>query len=189
MPDVKVLAGTNKKPASKASKYFIFMTEGFLIFLPQSLLTKGWNRPSLVKLHWLLQVLGFCCIALGLIAVVTIKIIKGNPHFSFPHSITGLVAIIMAACTGIGGYVSRLKPHPKGPSLAQIKLGHVFFGMASYVVGVAALVLGYFTSYFGKLVDYEWRLFIAVITVLVSTVAFVNASVGFYRRAKNLFNF
>ena len=161
------------------------MTEGFLIFLPESILTRGWKHHQLVKLHWLLQTVAFCCIALGLIAVVTIKIMVGNPHFSFPHSITGLVAVILAVLTGMGGVVIRMGPYKKGPSLAQLKLGHVGLGLVAYFVGIATLLLGYFTTYFAKLVQFEWRVFMAVITVMVAAVAFGNAAVGFYSRVKN----
>lgn len=167
-------------------QYFIFMTEGFLIFLPESFLTRGWKHHQLVKLHWLLQTVAFCCIGLGLIAVVTIKIMVGNPHFSFPHSITGLVAIILSVLTGAGGVVIRMGPYKKGPTMAQLKLGHVGLGIVAYGVGIAALLLGYFTTYLSKLVIFEWRVFMAVITVLVAALAFGNAVRGFFRRAQNL---
>jgi len=161
------------------------MTEGFLIFLPESVLTRGWKHHQLVKLHWLLQVVGFCCICLGLIAVVTIKIMVDNPHFAYPHSITGLVAIILATLTCCGGAVVRMGPYKKGPSMAQLKLGHVGVGLVAYVVGIAALVQGFLTSYLGKLVYYEWRIFMAVATVLVTSVAFGNATFNWYKRVKN----
>jgi len=65
-----------------------------------------------------------------------------------------------------------------------LKLAHVFLGVVAYGVGVAAQVLGYFSNFYKEKHDFEWRLFLSVITALLGTLTFLFALNSFYFRFK-----
>ncbi|CAB3372225.1 Hypothetical predicted protein [Cloeon dipterum] len=157
--------------------YVLFMTEGLLIFLPHSVLTRGWGHKHLVKLHWILQLLGFICIVLGMIIIVVYKLLNNKRHFAKPHSITGLVAVILAVLVSLFGWKYHL-----GFKMSNLKLAHTALGVVAYGVGMAAQILGYFSNYYKKKHDVDWRVFLSVITGMLGLVAFLFASMSLYRR-------
>jgi hypothetical protein len=65
-----------------------------------------------------------------------------------------------------------------------MKLAHTVLGVVAYGVGVAAQVLGYYSNYYKKLHDFEWRLFLSVVTTLLGTVTFLFALKSLYHRLK-----
>ncbi|XP_059485139.1 transmembrane reductase CYB561D2-like [Neocloeon triangulifer] len=165
--------------------YMLFMTEGFLIFLPHSALTRGWSRKHLVKLHWILQLIGFICIVLGMIIIVVYKLLNNKRHFAKPHSITGLVAVIFAVVVSLFGWWTRInRKYHYGFKLSTLKLFHAGLGVVAYGVGVAAQVLGYYSNYYIKKHDVDWRVFLSVITALLGTTTFLFAVASLYKRLR-----
>jgi len=66
-----------------------------------------------------------------------------------------------------------------GFKLSHLKLAHVS-------LGVAAQVLGYFSNYYKKMHDFEWRLFMSGVTIILGAVTFLFALRNLYFRLKNL---
>ncbi|XP_059468549.1 transmembrane reductase CYB561D2-like [Neocloeon triangulifer] len=161
--------------------YFLFITEGFLIFLPNSVVTRNLKRQTIVKIHIALQTLGFAFIVSGFVIIIVHKFNKGYSHFVTPHSITGLVAVILTALSTLGGITTRLKV----PNLARIKLGHNFIGLLAYGVAIAAMCMGVWAE-LREVIKEEWCIVIIVLTCVVAAVALANALFSFIRRVKNL---
>jgi Eukaryotic cytochrome b561 len=74
-----------------------------------------------------------------------------------------------------------------GLKLSHLKLLHSALGVIAYGVGVAAQVLGYYSNYYKKLHEFEWRLFMSLVTGLLGTVTFLFALKSLYERVKIVF--
>ncbi|XP_065353488.1 transmembrane reductase CYB561D2-like [Cloeon dipterum] len=167
--------------------YVFFMTEGLLIFLPHSVISRGWGHKYLIKLHWILELLGFICLASGMTIIIVSKNQSNRRHFVSSHAITGLVAVILAVLVSLFGWWTRLdRKYHLGLKMSHLKLIHTALGVVSYGVGMAAQILGYFTHYYMKKHDVEWRVFLSVMTALLSLVAFLFASTSLYKRTREI---
>ncbi|CAB3372226.1 Hypothetical predicted protein [Cloeon dipterum] len=179
--------------------YVFFMTEGLLIFLPHSVISRGWGHKHLIKLHWILELLGFIFLASGMTIIIVSKNQSNRRHFVSSHAITGLAAVILAVLVSLFGWWTRLDrqvpfivflghslKYHLGLKMSHLKLVHSALGVGSYGVGMAAQILGYFTHYYMNKHDAEWRVFLSVMTALLSLVAFLFASTSLYKRTREL---
>lgn len=114
------------------------MSLGFIMFMTSAILTYigATDRVFARKLHVLLQCIAFVCMILGLILIIMNKMEQGKDQFQSTHSWLGLIAIvgvILQSMTGVVKYINlpRLTIH-----------SHGLVGLASWVVGMFALMLG-----------------------------------------------
>jgi hypothetical protein len=74
-----------------------------------------------------------------------------------------------------------------GITLSHLKLVHSALGVIAYGVGVAAQVLGYYSNYYIKMHEFEWRLFMSLVTASLGTVTFLFALKSLCERVKIVF--
>ena len=110
----------------------------------------GWkvSRVNRVTLHWILHTLGLGLVLIGLIIIVVHKTIDSRPHFATPHSILGLISIILAFLTAAFGIVTNnsrwLYPRFR-PVL--LKIVHAFSGIVVTILLLATLITGTYTRW------------------------------------------
>lgn len=110
----------------------------------------GWkvSRVNRVTLHWILHTLGLGLVLIGLIIIVVNKTVNNHPHFATPHSILGLVSIILAFLTAAFGVVTNnsrwLYPRFR-PVL--LKIVHAFSGIVVTILLLATLITGTYTKW------------------------------------------
>ncbi|XP_043583581.1 transmembrane reductase CYB561D2-like [Bombus pyrosoma] len=110
----------------------------------------GWkvSRANRVTIHWILHATGLALVLVGLVIIVVNKNNNNNPHFATPHSILGLVSIILAFLTAAFGIVTNnsrwLYPRFR-PVL--LKIMHAFGGIIVTVILLATLITGTYTKW------------------------------------------
>lgn len=172
----------------------ILMTLGWLMFMatainaiaPGDLATEWMPIRLRSARHWVLQLCGSTIIFIGLIVIVTNKFIHDKPHFASLHSKFGLSAIIFMFITMTGGlgalYSMKLKNYL--PPL-YTKLIHAFFGVVTFSLGIIAIILAYFSTWwtFGDILRYM-NLVLALIILLFTV---LRPSLKIYFRLKERF--
>ncbi|KAK9294075.1 hypothetical protein QLX08_011187 [Tetragonisca angustula] len=110
----------------------------------------GWkvSRVNRVTLHWILHTLGLGLVLIGLVVIVVNKTVNNHLHFMTPHSILGLVSIILAFLTAAFGVVTNnsrwLYPRFR-PVL--LKIVHAFAGIVATILLLATLITGTYTRW------------------------------------------
>ncbi|KAF3428342.1 hypothetical protein E2986_06719 [Frieseomelitta varia] len=110
----------------------------------------GWkvSRVNRVTLHWILHTLGLGLVLVGLIIIVVNKTVNNRSHFMTPHSILGLVSIILVFLTAAFGVVTNnsrwLYPRFR-PVL--LKIVHAFGGIVVTILLLATLITGTYTKW------------------------------------------
>ncbi|KOX76672.1 Cytochrome b561 domain-containing protein 1 [Melipona quadrifasciata] len=118
----------------------------------------GWkvSRVNRVTLHWILHTLGLGLVLIGLIIIVVNKTVNNYSHFVTPHSILGLVSIILTFFTAAFGVVTNnsrwLYPRFR-PVL--LKIVHAFSGIIVTILLLATLITGTYTKWWPG--DYTGR--------------------------------
>ncbi|XP_065334626.1 transmembrane reductase CYB561D2-like [Cloeon dipterum] len=161
--------------------FLLLFTEGFLLFLPDNVLTKTLARQTTGKIHGALQALGFAFSVAGFVIIVVYKFNNNFQHIRSAHSITGLVAFILTCLAFCGGVATRLKV----PHLARLKVGHNALGLVAYAVGISALCLGLLAK-FPDYVGDGWVTCMVVLTAVTGATIVSNALFSLFKRVKNL---
>ncbi|EAT46444.1 AAEL002406-PA [Aedes aegypti] len=149
--------------------FHVLMAESILAFYSSCSWAVALTQPQRRTTHWIMQVIGAVCIIVGIALEYYWR--DRNPekrHFSTTHSILGLVALILlvlSMCNGLGSlYAVELRKRIKP---VYLKLSHHFIGLACFVFGMAAIVLGYNKRIFRENSTPELQLTLKVLTVLV----------------------
>lgn len=122
-----------------------------LCFSNGNLLTHQLDYKTKVYIHWVLQVIAACCTLIGFIVVVIHKFNFNKNHFHTNHALYGLIAMIISAVSmGLGvlaknGYQLR---HILRPVVWRIL--HSAFALINYLMVTMTVILGFYSSWFGK---------------------------------------
>ncbi|XP_001848092.2 cytochrome b561 domain-containing protein 2 [Culex quinquefasciatus] len=146
----------------------LLMAEAILLFYSGNTWSQVMLHPQRRTVHWILQVVGSLCVIVGIALEYYWRDINNKLHFHDTHSILGLVALILmllSMTNGLGALFSvelrrKIKP-------VYMKLGHQFVGLCCFVIGMAALVLGFDKKIFRNNSTPEMRTTLQVFTVLV----------------------
>ncbi|XP_053975528.1 transmembrane reductase CYB561D2-like [Hylaeus volcanicus] len=101
------------------------------------------SRVNRVTMHWILHTAGLTLVLIGLIIIVANKVNHNRPHFSSPHSILGLISIILAFLVAGFGIVTN-NPKWLYPRFRPVllKIMHAFGGIAITVLLFASVITG-----------------------------------------------
>jgi uncharacterized membrane protein YbjE (DUF340 family) len=127
--------------------------------------------------HWILQVTAATLIAVGFTVIVIVKFKNGKPHFSTWHAFLGLIAILSATGSNIGGTATLYSKKFKSfMTPAQFKIVHSSLGLVTLTLGLVTLSLGFFTSWFtrnaNEMLAWLYTLLIFVIGIRVLNQSF-----------------
>lgn len=120
--------------------YVLLMSEGIIWLAGDNVITRPISRRTRSHVHWILQVLGLVCIMVGVVVMYQRK----RVHFKSNHAILGLSSVVIMVTLAICGYpvfvAVKLRKLIK-PVI--IKFTHNFLGIACFVLGMSAQILGY----------------------------------------------
>lgn len=144
------------------------MAESIMVFYSGTSWAQALTQPQRRTTHWVMQAVGSTCIIVGIGLEIYWRQINNKAHFHGAHSILGLVALILlvlSMCNGIGSlYAIELRKRIKP---IYLKLSHQFIGLACFVLGMAAIVLGYDKRIYRANSTPELQVTLQVFTVLV----------------------
>lgn len=126
----------------------LLMTEAVFSISGEAYVATKLHRKNRVTMHWILHTTGLSLMLIGLIIIVVNKIEHDKPHFATPHSILGLISIILAILTAGFGIVTNntrwLYPRVR-PVL--LKILHAFGGISVTILLLATLITGLYTRW------------------------------------------
>ncbi|CAL7945033.1 unnamed protein product [Xylocopa violacea] len=126
----------------------LLMTEAVFSVSGEAYIGSKLSRVNRVTMHWVLHTFGLALVTIGLIIIVVNKIQNNREHFATPHSILGLVSIILAFLTAAFGIVTNnsrwLYPRFR-PVL--LKIMHAFGGILVTILLLATLITGTYTKW------------------------------------------
>lgn len=105
-------------------------------------LTRPEPQPSKIRnfLHWLLNTISVFAIAVGVLIITWNKFLMDQHHFETAHAIVGLSSFISMCLTVALGAASNSPKHRQNIAL---KLIYLSFGLLTYWLGAASLMLGF----------------------------------------------
>lgn len=119
------------------------MTEATLLVSGEALLVAKVSKPTRIRIHWILMVLGLALVIAGFVVIEIHKFNQGSYHFTSDHGKVGLTGTVVAILIGLTA-VPLIQPslRPKILSLRNAKLCHVLFGILNIVLLIAAQITG-----------------------------------------------
>lgn len=144
------------------------MTEAILTFSDNNLTNKlGYKKR--VFWHWILHTIGCCSIVAGFVIIVANKYRMDKNHFHTNHAIVGLTAVIctvLSACGGIfAKYSFQLRAYLRP---VYSKILHALLGISTYILGMAAIILAFYSDYFMKMSSLRTVYFLTAIVVFIA---------------------
>lgn len=126
----------------------LLITEAVFSISGEAYIGSKISRMNRVTIHWIMHTMGLALVLIGLIIIVVNKIDNNGHHFASPHSILGLVSIILAFLTAAFGIVTNnsrwLYPRFR-PVL--LKIVHAFGGILVTILLLASLITGTYTGW------------------------------------------
>ncbi|XP_055633270.1 uncharacterized protein LOC129773653 [Toxorhynchites rutilus septentrionalis] len=124
--------------------FHVLMAEAILVIFSGNTWSQALPHPQRRTLHWIMQVVSSGCIVIGIALEYYWRGIHNKAHFQHPHSILGLIALILLLVNMLGGsaalYAGELRKKIKP---IYLKLSHQLLGLMCFIIGMASLVLGY----------------------------------------------
>ncbi|TPP64080.1 hypothetical protein FGIG_04799 [Fasciola gigantica] len=110
------------------------------------------QRASKIQWHWILQLAGTVCIALGATAVFMNKNFYGKPHFATWHGLMGLITVVFAILVTCAGFGIHWKFWPIGRlvNYGTARATHMYFGLGSILLGGVTTGLGLCSHWFNR---------------------------------------
>lgn len=127
------------------------MSESLLCFADENLPTRRLSQRWRIRCHWILQVIAATITIGGFVVVALHKFLLNKHHFKTNHAVWGLVSMICCALTMAGGCWTNYGHELRGylrPVWAKILHGAI--GLLNYAMVTATVILGFFSSWFGK---------------------------------------
>lgn len=127
------------------------MTESLLCFADENVPTRRLTQKWRIRCHWILQLLAATITIGGFVVVVVHKFASNKTHFKTNHAAWGLVSVICCAVTMAGGWWTNYGYELRG-YLRPVwsKILHAGVGLLNYAMVTATVILGFFSSWFGK---------------------------------------
>lgn len=148
--------------------FHVLMAESIMAFYSGCSWAVALTHPQRKTTHWVMQVVGSGSIIVGIALEIYFRETKKKKHFSSPHSILGLIALVLlvlSMCNGLGSlYAVELRKRMKP---MYIKLSHHFIGLACFVIGMASLFIGYSKKIFKHNTTPELLVALQIMTILV----------------------
>lgn len=170
-------------------QFFILMTEAILCFCDANIFTYHLRHKlkKRIQLHWILQAVAGCSITASFVIIIMNKIRLDKDHFTSDHGKVGLTAIVCAAVSIVGGiptlYSFQLR-HWAPPM--NLKIGHASLAMCTYVLGLAAIILGLYSPWFLENATYETIAGCIVVIVVAAALAIAMPLIKTVRRVRRL---
>lgn len=163
------------------------MTEAILAFSDNNLTNKlGYKKR--VYWHWILHTIGCCSIIAGFVIIFANKYRMGKSHFHTNHAIVGLTAIIctvLSACGGIfAKYSFQLRTYLRP---VYSKIFHALLGISTYILGMTAIILGFYSEYFMKMTSIKTVYCLTAIVVFIAGNVVLKPLILVYARIKASF--
>ncbi|XP_003701741.1 transmembrane reductase CYB561D2 [Megachile rotundata] len=126
----------------------LLMAEAVFTISGDAYISYSLSRMSRIRMHWILHTIGLALLLIGLILIVVHKIDHNKPHFATPHSILGLITIIICFLVAGFGIVTNnskwLYPRVR-PVL--LKVMHAFGGILAMILLLATLITGTYSRW------------------------------------------
>ncbi|XP_062551466.1 transmembrane reductase CYB561D2-like isoform X2 [Armigeres subalbatus] len=167
--------------------FHVLMAESILVFYSGCSWAVALTKPQRKTTHWIMQVVGTVCIIVGIALEFYWRQINAKKHFHGTHSILGLVALILLIVnTGSGICALYARELRKRFKPIYIKLSHQFIGLACFVIGMAALVLGYKKRIFRDNTSPELLVALQIFTISVIFLSVPGVLRTLVSQARNL---
>jgi cytochrome b-561 domain containing protein 2 len=125
------------------------MTHAVLTMSDNNYFTNNLEYKSRVYVHWVLQALAGVLITVAFTCIFANKWRAGKSHFQSTHSLVGLTTVCLTLVAIVGGvftkYSFRLRTIVRP---VYMKIGHAALGSVTYMLAVAALILGIYSKWF-----------------------------------------
>uniref|UniRef100_A0A1A9W6W2 ascorbate ferrireductase (transmembrane) n=1 Tax=Glossina brevipalpis TaxID=37001 RepID=A0A1A9W6W2_9MUSC len=157
----------------------VLIAEALMSHYPYNPLTNRLSHRNKSRYHGILQMIGGSMALLGALG----KIRSTEIHFTTWHGKIGLSAAFMCFCSLCGGILNYFQPKfiHKIYTIAEVKCRHNFFGMITFTLTVATILLGYCTQFFFKHVDQD----VIPAFVLATAVMYVITMIAPLRSFRN----
>lgn len=155
--------------------YVLLMSEGIIWLAGDNVITGPVSRRARSHAHWVLQVLGLVCILVGVVVMYQAKTAKNRHHFTSVHAILGISSVVIMLVLAICGYpvlfAVKLRKLIK-PVI--IKFTHNFLGIACFVLGMAAQILGYQMNWLNRVSGTTELQMVAIVLTSITTILSVR---------------
>jgi hypothetical protein len=115
--------------------HLAFMTIAALLTVASAMIARG-RKEGWFKRHRILALCGVCSALVAFMAIVTLKLSAGYPHFQSPHAIGGGVTLVLLIVTPITGKFM-------GKGAKGLRPVHKILGKITSVVVVLTAISGY----------------------------------------------
>lgn len=124
----------------------LLITEAVFSISGEAYIGSKLSRQNRITTHWILHAVGLTLMLVGLIIIVVNKVNHNRHHFSTPHSILGLISIILAGFVAGFGILTnnsrwiypRVRP-------VLLKIFHAFGGIIVTILLLATIITGTYT--------------------------------------------
>ncbi|KAI9577998.1 cytochrome b561 domain-containing protein 2 [Glossina fuscipes] len=157
--------------------------EALMSHYPYNPLTNRLSHRNKCRYHAVLQMIGGSMALLGVVG----KIRSTEVHFATWHGKIGLSAAFMCFSSLCGGFLNYFQPKfiHKIYTKAEVKYRHNFFGMITFSLGIATILLGYFTQFFFKYVDESITPAFVLATALMYVITIISPLQSFRNKLKH----
>ncbi|XP_076249572.1 transmembrane reductase CYB561D2 [Calliopsis andreniformis] len=126
----------------------LLITEAVFSISGEAYIGSKISRMNRVTMHWVMHSVGLVLVLVGLIIIVVNKVNNNRQHFASPHSILGLVSIILACLAASFGVVTNnptwLQPRFRP---VHLKIIHAFGGIAVTILLLSSVITGTYTRW------------------------------------------
>ncbi|XP_036624579.1 cytochrome b561 domain-containing protein 1 isoform X2 [Trichosurus vulpecula] len=128
--------------------FCLCMAEAILLFSPDHSPFFFCSRKARIRLHWAGQTLTILCAFLGLAFIISSRTRSELPHLVSWHSCVGTLTLLATIGQSLCG-LSLLCPRAARVSrVARLKLYHLTFGLAVYLMATLTVLLGMYSAWF-----------------------------------------
>ena len=126
----------------------LLMTEAIFSVSGEAYLGSKVSRLNRVTMHWVAHTAGLTLVLIGLIIIVVNKVANNRHHFASPHSVLGLISIILAFLIASFGIITN-NPKWLYPRFRPVllKIVHAFGGVAVTILLLATVITGTYSHW------------------------------------------
>ncbi|XP_076664316.1 transmembrane reductase CYB561D2 [Andrena cerasifolii] len=126
----------------------LLITEAVFSVSGEAYLGSKVSRLNRVTMHWVAHTAGLTLVLIGLIIIVVNKVANNRYHFASPHSVLGLISIILAFLIASFGIITN-NPKWLYPRFRPVllKIVHAFGGVAVTILLLASVITGTYSHW------------------------------------------